>query len=170
MIASFKPIYNSDSKILILGTIPGGDSLKNGRYYDSNKNHFWDIVYRSLNPNWKSNSCVQLCESYESKVKLLLDNNICLWDVIKSCEREGNRDSNIMNVTMNDFDQFFNEHKKIKKVIFNGKSAFNYFEKSFNTILLSDIFKYKVLNSTSSSNTKNTFIVLGEWYKELNEL
>ena len=62
---------------------------------------------------------------YEEKKRLLSENKIALWDVIKSCKREGSLDAKIINnsIIENDFDSFFNRYPNIRNVFFNGSRA-----------------------------------------------
>ena len=95
MIASFEPIVNDESKILILGSMPSIESLKKRLYYGNIKNHFWKIVYALFDND--------LDEYYEDRKKFLLLHKIAVWDVVKYCDREGSSDSNIVNPIANDF-------------------------------------------------------------------
>ena len=58
-----------------------------------------------------------------------MKNQIALWDVLKACEREGSSDNAIIQEAPNDFKTFFETHKQIKLVVFNGKNAEAYFKK-----------------------------------------
>ena len=90
-------IENSESEILILGTIPGGESLKYQQYYQ-NKD-------RICNPNWPFFEEVYAIP-YEKRKQLLLDNKISLWDILESCERDGNSDRTIKNEQLNDLETY----------------------------------------------------------------
>jgi len=165
-VESFNSIENRDSQILIVGTMPGIESLKKGEYYAHPKNHFWDIIFRVFKDDFDFFQPVQETISYPEKIELLKKNRIALWDVLKFCARKGNLDKDIRNEIKNDFDLFFLEHVEIRKVIFNGKNAHKYFNESYGHIL-TDRIESSVLNSTSSSNTNNVFNVLNEWKNNL---
>ncbi len=62
-------------------------------------------------------------ETYEQKWLLLLNNDIALWDVLKSFERKGSLDSAYREVIPNDLKLFLQEHPFVRKVLFNGKKA-----------------------------------------------
>ena len=85
MINYFAPIVNSETKILILGTIPGVASLAKQEYYGHPRNHFWSILFELLNTMTVSNV-------FEEKVKTLQNHKIGLWDVLKNCQRHGSLD------------------------------------------------------------------------------
>jgi hypoxanthine-DNA glycosylase len=165
-IESFEPIEDIDSQILIVGTMPGVESLQKGEYYAHPKNHFWDIIFRVFKKDFDFFQPVQETISYPEKIDILKKNKIALWDVLKFCDRKGSLDKEIRNEIKNNFDQFFLEHLEIRKIIFNGKNAHKYFKESYGHILNDTIESY-ILNSTSSSNTTNVFNVLNEWKNKL---
>lgn len=70
--------------------------------------------------------------TYNERKTLLLRNNVALWDVLKSCYREGSLDSDIDQSTIepNDFIKFFSRHKHISAVFFNGAKAEQLFKKN----------------------------------------
>lgn len=166
-IQSFQPISDKNSKILIVGTMPGNESLRKGEYYAHQSNHFWDIMFRILIDNYSCFELVQETETYEKKVELLLNNGIALWDTLKYCDRKGNLDKEIRNEIINDFDSFFEVHKGILKVFFNGKKAHKYFIDSFKHLVDNRKIELVILNSTSSNNPNNVFGILNEWRKEI---
>ena len=81
---TLKPIYNENSKILILGSMPSIISRENNFYYANKTNRFWLIINNIFNTNLNTN---------EEKENFLLKNNIALFDMIKSCEITGSSDS-----------------------------------------------------------------------------
>lgn len=87
---SFAPAINENSKILILGSMPGIKSLEEAHYYAHPQNRFWKVMSVLCN-----NDMVSM--DYQTRIQTLLDNNFALWDVIKSCKREGSLDSAIEN-------------------------------------------------------------------------
>ena len=86
---SFKPSINANSKVLILGSMPGIKSFEEQQYYAHPQNRFWKVMGALCSEN-------NLAEfDYDTKLKILLNNNIALWDTIKSCKRKGSLDSDI---------------------------------------------------------------------------
>ena len=153
----FKPIIDKQTEILILGTLPGDLSIQTGEYYSNSKNQFWKIIFRIFNnglPEFK----------YQNKIKLLLNNKIGLWDVLKKSNRTGSLDSNIFNEEFNDFEGLFNDFPKLKIVVFNGKKPADYF-KGFKSMPKDK--DYYILPSTSSANTWKTF---DQKYKDWKEV
>ena len=93
---SFAPSIDNNSKILILGSMPGVKSLEEQHYYAHPQNRFWKVIGAVFNES-------KLYEfDYDLKLQTLLKNNIALWDTIKSCQRYGSLDSNIQNEKPND--------------------------------------------------------------------
>ena len=123
-ISGFPLVAKSDAKILILGSMPGQKSLEENQYYAHPRNSFWPIMSNLL----KTDSVL----SYDDRKKLLIKNNIALWDVLKSCYREGSLDSDIDQSTIepNDFIEFFSRHKQVTAVFFNGAKAEQLFKKN----------------------------------------
>lgn len=166
-ISCLNPIIKNDCEILILGTIPGEMSLEQENYYANPKNHFWDFIYRLLIPKWDLFHIIDGSISFEERYNLLLENKIGLWDVLESCEREGSSDKKIKDEIVNDFNSFFKSHKNIKAVIFNGGNAKKYFNK-FNIDNLFEEIEFYQVNSTSTLNPNNTFMILNEWKETIN--
>ncbi len=116
-VTGFPPIADPNATVLILGSMPSIKSLEAQQYYAHPQNSFWHIITRLLGGNAASD--------YNDRKMLLTQNGIALWDVLKTCQREGSLDSSIRNGTtvVNDFNTFFNEHPLIKAVFFNGSRA-----------------------------------------------
>lgn len=121
-IYSFPPISNANSKILILGTMPGNDSLKMNQYYAHPRNAFWKIMFAIFDQPFSTD--------YAVKKTLLLSNQIAVWDVLKVCERRGSLDVNIIEEEANNFNDFFEKHVHIDHIFFNGQQSSNYFLKN----------------------------------------
>lgn len=142
---SFAPIVDNETVILVLGTMPGEESLKQNQYYANKNNQFWKIIQSVLAKD-------SHLESYEQKMNLLKKNKIGLWDVLQVCNREGSSDSSIKNHVVNDFTTFFKDYPNIKKLLFNGKDSYKYFVDKFGQI--SGI-NYSLMPSTSSAYPKS---------------
>lgn len=150
---SFSPISSSDSKILILGTMPGTKSLELNQYYGHNQNNFWKFMFLILKEEFSTD--------YEIRKNLLIRNNIALWDVLQFCNRVGSLDSAIKNEIANDFESFLKTHSKIEYILFNGQKAASFFKKY---IHLNKEYKTFILPSTSPANAGKTFQdKLNEW-------
>src|SRR5690606_18961961 len=97
---SLSPVINSQSRVLILGTMPGDESLRQQRYYANPRNQFWSIISRVYR--------VAVPDDYDNRISLLLELGIALWDVLRSADRRGSLDSAIKNEAANDFANLFN--------------------------------------------------------------
>lgn len=143
IIFSFNPIVDAKSRILILGTMPGVESLRKQEYYGHPRNAFWPIL-----------SAVCGCDlpsSYCEKTAMLLDAGIALWDVCRGCEREGSLDSNICNETPNAIDRLLDEHPDIQALFFNGQNAERLFKRYF-----PEIWKHKEHHTFPSTSPAYT--------------
>lgn len=134
---SFKPVVDSRSRLLILGSLPGVISLRENKYYANNLNKFWKILFSSLGR--------PLYTDYRSKINILQDHRIALWDVIKNAERSGSCDSNIKKPEPNNIPGLLEDHPAISFIIFNGRFAFSRYRKFFGVPAL----PFEVLLSTS---------------------
>lgn len=117
MIASFPPVAEADARLLILGSIPGRESLRQQQYYAHPRNAFWRIIGDIFG------TAPDL--AYEERLQLLTASGIALWDVIGNCRRQTSLDSDIepASVTVNDFTRFLAAHRLISAVCFNGGTA-----------------------------------------------
>ena len=117
---TFDPIYNKDSRILILGSFPSVKSRENNFYYGHPQNRFWKVVAGVTgNP---------VPVSIEEKKELLLNNHIAIWDVIASCSIQGSSDSSIRDVVVNDFSKVLQE-SSIQAIYVNGNKAYELYHK-----------------------------------------
>jgi len=116
-IHSFDPVSNPGCRVLILGTMPGKASLREGRYYAHPRNLFWKITGAILGFDPRA--------PYENRLAGLLSAGVALWDVLKSCERRTSLDSDIDASTEvpNDLAAFLEAHPAIGRVCFNGARA-----------------------------------------------
>jgi hypoxanthine-DNA glycosylase len=144
---SFDPLVGKDTKILILGNLPGDISLNQDEYYAHAGNRFWKIIASITNEPIPTN--------YEDKKKLLSKHKIGLWDVAHAADRKGSLDINISDVIPNDLEMLLKKFPKIHVIGFNGSKAVKLFEKFF--VKKSHIV-YHTLSSTSGANTGLTII------------
>lgn len=113
----FEPAANPDAKILILGSMPGRESLAANQYYAHKRNAFWKIMADLFG--------FERDAPYEVRLDALKAARIALWDVLQSCTRVGSLDAKIDpgSITVNDFPGFFRTHPQIRAVLFNGATA-----------------------------------------------
>ncbi len=121
----FAPIVDLDCTALILGSMPGEESLRKQEYYAYPRNAFWQLISGTLHEL-----------PYAEKCAYMLSRNIALWDVLLSAERKGSLDSNIKNEVSNDFSRFLRQYPNIQHIFFNGGKAKSAFEKYFTDLYL----------------------------------
>lgn len=115
-----EPVYDSQSRILILGSFPSVKSREAMFFYGHPRNRFWKVTAAVF-------GC-RVPQTIEEKRSFLLTNGIAVWDVIASCEIEGSSDSTIRNVTPNDLSKILNS-APVEQIFVNGKTALKYYEK-----------------------------------------
>ncbi|MGI6348784.1 MAG: DNA-deoxyinosine glycosylase [Eubacteriaceae bacterium] len=116
----FGPIYDRESRILILGTTPSVASVKQGFYYGHSRNVFWRAMAEIFD------ECIG--QSKEEKIAFLHRRHIALWDVLASCDIKGSSDSSIKDPVANDLRPLLSE-TKINIVFTTGKKATKLYEK-----------------------------------------
>lgn len=155
-----KAVARRDARVLILGTLPGAESLKQRQYYAKKQNCFWKIMGEMTGAHPDI--------SYRERLDRLLENRIALWDVCAAAEREGSLDASIKSVTPNDFMSFFQACPNIEIVCYNGQPAaklfFRYVKPDLSNLNLSLV----VLPSTSPAHAGMRFEQkLALWRKAL---
>jgi len=120
-VKSFPPIETNECRILVLGSMPGADSLKHYQYYAHKQNAFWFIMGECFGAGFNV--------EYDDRLKILSRNKIALWDVLKQCQREGSLDSKIHDEQPNDIELFVERHKNLERILFNGKKSEQMFKK-----------------------------------------
>ena len=141
----FPPIYDGNSRILILGSFPSVKSREQLFFYGHPQNRFWRVtaaVYGSEAPG-----------PIPEKKEFLLSHGIALWDVIASCEITGSSDSSIKNVAVNDLSPIF-AASDIKRIFVNGQTAKRFYDR-YTKLLVGR--EAAVLPSTSPANAAWTF-------------
>ena len=114
------PLYDENSRILILGSFPSVRSREAKFFYGHPQNRFWKVTSDVFGED--------VPQTIDEKKAFLFRNHIALWDVIGSCDIEGSSDSSIRNVTANDLDVIL-DHADIKQIFVNGKTAYKYYRK-----------------------------------------
>lgn len=114
---AFPPILGADARLLILGSMPGEESLRRQQYYAHPRNAFWPIMSRLMRLPGDA--------GYAQRVMALIGHGIALWDVMAECRRRGSLDSAIRpeSIRVNDFGTLFREHPGIELILFNGGTA-----------------------------------------------
>ena len=114
------PVFDSNSKILILGSFPSVKSREANFFYGHPQNRFWKVlamVFDTMVPI-----------TIEEKRAFLLANGVAVRDVIQSCDIVGSSDSSIKNVVANDLCVIL-DNAPIEQIFVNGKTAEQYYKK-----------------------------------------
>ena len=143
---SFPSISTPGAKVLLLGTMPGSQSLLLNQYYGHSRNTFWKLIFTIFEEPFSTD--------YEIRKNILLKNNIAVWDVLSACIRKGSLDSAIQQEIPNDFDAFLEAHPHIEHIFFNGQKAAQYFKKY---VTVSEKYKLHTLPSTSPAHAGMSF-------------
>ncbi len=139
MKTSFPALADDNSRILVLGSLPGEMSLSKNEYYAHPRNTFWQLMCDILSQLYSND--------YSNRCEMLLQNNIALWDVVHSAERKGSLDTNIKAVVVNDIEGFL-QHHNIDKILLNGGKAAQLFKRHCKDVKIKAI----SLPSTSPAN------------------
>lgn len=136
----FPPLYDKNSKVLILGSFPSVKSREQMFFYGHPQNRFWKVISAVMGTVTPA--------TIEEKSDFLHTNHIALWDVIASCDITGSSDSSIKNVVANDLTEIL-ENADIKQIFVNGKTAEKYYNKYIRNTIDRDAV---CLPSTSPAN------------------
>ncbi len=117
LIRSFPPIADASARVLILGSMPGEESLRAKQYYAHPRNAFWKLMGELFGAGTEL--------PYDRRTQQLKKAGVALWDVLACCARKGSLDSAIddASITTNNFPRFFSAHPRITHVFFNGAMA-----------------------------------------------
>lgn len=140
------PIIDNSSRILILGTMPGDQSIARQEYYGNRGNHFWKIMFLIFDEKYSL--------SYDDRKALVKKNGIALWNVLASCIREGSSDAKITNEVVNDFTNLHIQYPNIKYIFFESKTAARFYQKY---VMPQPHIYYATLPSTSGLNAGISF-------------
>ena len=151
----FPPLYNKNSKILILGSFPSVKSREQMFFYGHPQNRFWKVIAQLTGE--------EVPKTIEEKKTLLLRNGIAIWDVIHSCKIIGSSDSSIQDVVVNDFSNIL-KNANIEKIYANGGKAYELYQKYAFEKTGREIIK---LPSTSPANAGWSLERLCEVWKQI---
>jgi hypoxanthine-DNA glycosylase len=145
-VRSFPPIADANSRILVLGTMPGPEALRRREYYGFPGNHFWRII-RDLFAQGRP-------LAYDERIALVRTRGIALWDTISACAREGAADAAIRDVEPTDVPGLLRRHPGIGTIFLNGGTAASLFEKHWGATVTLPRFR---LPSTSPANASISY-------------
>lgn len=155
---TFDPVFDAESKILILGSFPSVKSRENNFFYGHPQNRFWKVMASIL--KWEVPTTI------EEKRDMLLSNHVAVWDVIASCSIQGSSDTSIKDVVVNDFSKIL-ENSAVERIYVNGGKAYELYHKYAEKVTGIKAVK---LPSTSPANAAWSLEKLTNAWKELIEL
>ena len=137
----FPPVYDSNSKVLILGSFPSVKSRQVSFYYANPQNRFWKMLFSVFGSPF--------LESIEERKAFLLSKGIALWDIATECTIEGSKDATLSNARIADLTPIFSV-AKIEKILLNGALAYELFCKAYGNISIPHL----KMPSTSPANPR----------------
>ncbi len=137
------PIEPPNAAVLILGSLPGRESLRLQQYYAHPRNQFWPILFDIFGEARTAD--------YTARVALLYRHGVALWDTVGAARREGSLDSAIQNPVPNDIAGLLARHSGVERVLLNGGKAAEMYRRHNRDILLPAV----ALPSTSPIPGKN---------------
>ena len=129
---SFAPLINSQSHTLILGSLPGVESLREQKYYAHIRNNFWRIIYAIYGET--------LDEDYSLRCEFLLSKNLALWDVCGSAIRIGSADDKMVDIEANGIAELLDDYPNIRRIVLNGRKAEKEYHRYFPEIAIPAVY------------------------------
>ena len=114
------PVYDENSRILILGSFPSVKSREAAFFYGHPQNRFWRVLAAVLGE--------ETPQTAAEKKSLLLRHGVALWDVIASCDIAGSSDASITNVAPNDLSRIL-DAAPVRRIFCNGGTALRLYQK-----------------------------------------
>lgn len=153
------PVFDKNSKILVLGSFPSVKSREVQFFYGHPQNRFWKVISSVFN--------CECPQTVEEKKRFLLLNNIALWDVIHSCDITGSSDSSVKNAVPNDLSQIL-KNSDVTRIFTNGTLSYNL----YNKLCLNDTgIEATKLPSTSPANAAwSQERLVAEWKRLISQV
>lgn len=146
----FEPVFDSKSRVLILGSFPSVKSRESNFYYGNKQNRFWRILCDAFDEH--------TVETIEDKKRLCLKHGVALWDIVASCEIKGSMDVDITNYELVDLEKVLG-NCSVEKILCNGATSYRLTKSVYSGVI--PVYK---LPSTSSANVR---FDKTEWLKYL---
>lgn len=150
----FAPVFDENSRVLILGSFPSVKSRQIDFYYGNKQNRFWKMLCGYFGE--------EIPPTTEEKKAFLYRRQIALWDMVVACEIEGSSDASVKNAEIADLSQVL-ERANIRKILLNGTLAYNLFTEKYAALPV----PYEKMPSTSPANPRYDE---NKWRKALNQI
>jgi len=148
------PVYDSNSRVLILGSFPSVKSRETAFYYGHKQNRFWKMLCGFFGEN--------IPDTTAAKKDFLLRRQVALWDMVVSCEIQGSSDASVKGAALADLNEILDK-AKIEKILLNGSLSYQLFLQKYAGLAL----PYVKMPSTSPANPRYDEAV---WREELAEV
>ena len=145
IVHTLPPVYDKNSRVLILGTMPSPKSRTSGFYYGHPQNRFWRVLSTLFSEPLPADN--------HEKTAFLLTHRIALWDVLQSCDIRGASDASIRNAQPNDIAGLV-QKTPVRAVFTTGQKAFTYYQKYCRPDISLPV---HLLPSTSAANAAYSF-------------
>ena len=156
----FEPLFDAESRILILGSFPSVKSREQNFFYGHPQNRFWKVLAHVF----ADTANVNVPSTIPEKREFLLSHHVALWDVINSCRIRGSSDASIRDAVPTDLRRIL-DHSKVDRIFVNGQTAYKLYQKhQQNQIEMAGI-PAMVLQSTSPANAAWSLERLTEAWK-----
>ena len=153
------PVFDENSRILILGSFPSVKSREAQFFYGHPQNRFWKVISAVFD-----SECPQ---TIKEKKKFLLENNIAVWDVIRSCEITGSSDSSVKNAVPNDLSQIL-EGSRVTRVFTNGNLSYTLYNKL--CLDKTEIAAVKLPSTSPANAAWSLEKLISEWKRLISEV
>ena len=137
----FAPVFDKDSRVLILGSFPSVKSREIDFYYGHKQNRFWKMLCGYFGE--------EIPSTIDGKKAFLGRNHIALWDMVVSCEIQGSSDASVKNALIADLNEVLGR-ARIEKILLNGSLSYDLFMKSYADLEI----PYAKMPSTSPANPR----------------
>ena len=141
----FPPVYDRESRLLILGSFPSVKSREEGFYYGNPRNRFWKILEIIFNTELRT---------IEEKKAFLLSRHIALWDCIASCRIHASSDSSITDAIPNDIASLLKK-SRIERIITNGNKAYEVYMKYICPMVKTEVIRLPSTSPAHCNQLKN---------------
>lgn len=138
---SFPPAAAPGARVLILGSMPGVESLRRQQYYAHPRNAFWRIMGILFSFSHEL--------PYEARLEALIANRVALWDSLAGCERSGSLDSNIREPVPNDISGLLKKYPSIRSIFCNGTASYQFLKKFHSSLFEQSGLEIRQMPSTS---------------------
>jgi hypoxanthine-DNA glycosylase len=136
----FPPVVDQNTRVLILGSLPGEASLAHNQYYAHKQNRFWALVGEVIGEDLPA-------MEYTTRLHTLLEHRIGLWDVVAQARRAGSLDSQIRDHASNDLVALIDTLPALVAIAFNGGTAAKIGERALGALAN----RYRILRLPSTS-------------------